>query len=140
MLRRRLRNTYSKLTTVSAGYSNEPWPHRDTHRPVRQVIDAFGPERCVWGSAFPQALWTPARLSFLPPLLSLAPEPSRFRCWMHPSDATLSGSCAQENSYEQNLRVFQEEMGLSEEEQRWILSRTPLKLWFGGPRQIAPAL
>ena len=48
--------------------------------------------------------------------------------------------CAQENSYEQNLRVFQEEMGLSEEEQRWILSRTPLKLWFGGPRQIAPAL
>ena len=79
MLRRRLPNTYAKLTTVSAGYSNEPWPHRDTHRPVRQVIDAFGPERCVWGSAFPQALWTPAR-----PLLPPACAQSRSRALLLP--------------------------------------------------------
>ena len=73
-----------------------------------------------------------AGTSLLPP--ASAPPP------LVTSDAALDGVCAQENSYEQNLRVFQEEMGLSEEEQRWILSRTPLKLWFGGPRQIAPAL
>jgi hypothetical protein len=49
-----LPNTVAKLTTVSANYSNEPWPHRDTWPAVRRVIDAFGAERCVWGSAFPQ--------------------------------------------------------------------------------------
>jgi len=79
-----------------------------------------------------------AGTSLLPP--AYAPPPLACFRRLVTSDAALDGVCAQENSYEQNLRVFQEEMGLSEEEQRWILSRTPLKLWFGGPRQIAPAL
>ena len=38
--------------------------------------------------------------------------------------------------YEQNLKVFTDEMGLSEEEKEWILGRTALKLWFG----VAPKL
>ena len=29
------------------------------HEPLRRVVAAFGAERCVWGSDFPQALWTP---------------------------------------------------------------------------------
>ena len=28
------------------------------HAPLRRVIAAFGPERCVWGSNFPNALWS----------------------------------------------------------------------------------
>lgn len=89
-------NTHAKLTTCSQGYSNEPWPHRDTWQSIREVIAEFGADRCVWGSAFPQALWTP------------------------------------QNSYEENLKVFTEEIGLSAEEKAWILGRTALKLWFGG--------
>ena len=29
------------------------------HDACLKVIDAFGPERCVWGSDFPCELWTP---------------------------------------------------------------------------------
>ena len=29
------------------------------HEPCRRIIDAFGPERCVWGSDFPCELWMP---------------------------------------------------------------------------------
>ena len=28
------------------------------HGPLRQVIGYFGPDRCVWGSNFPNALWS----------------------------------------------------------------------------------
>jgi predicted TIM-barrel fold metal-dependent hydrolase len=28
------------------------------HDPLKRVIDMFGPDRCVWGSNFPNALWS----------------------------------------------------------------------------------
>jgi predicted TIM-barrel fold metal-dependent hydrolase len=33
------------------------------HEPCRKILNAFGPERCVWGSDFPCELWTP-RVSY----------------------------------------------------------------------------
>jgi predicted TIM-barrel fold metal-dependent hydrolase len=50
------RNVYTKLTFLPTG-SAERYPFRDLHKPCRQVIEAFGPERCVWGSNFPCELW-----------------------------------------------------------------------------------
>jgi L-fuconolactonase len=41
------------LPSVSA----EPYPFADAHEPYLQIIDAFGPERCVWGSCFPTEFW-----------------------------------------------------------------------------------
>lgn len=37
---------------VSGGpsYSAEPYPYRDVQQYTRQIIDAFGPERCFWGT------------------------------------------------------------------------------------------
>jgi predicted TIM-barrel fold metal-dependent hydrolase len=32
------------------GYSNDPYPFKDIHEPVRRAIDAFGPERVFWGT------------------------------------------------------------------------------------------
>ncbi len=32
------------------GYSSEPYPYRNLHRYLRQVFDAFGPERMFWGT------------------------------------------------------------------------------------------
>jgi L-fuconolactonase len=86
---------YAKLTCAHGG-SDEPWPHRDMHEPLQRVVAAFGAERCVWGSDFPQALWTPG------------------------------------TSYDQHVRLFTEELGLSEEEKVAIMGTTALKLWFGG--------
>jgi predicted TIM-barrel fold metal-dependent hydrolase len=28
------------------------------HAPLRRIIAAFGADRCVWGSNFPNALWS----------------------------------------------------------------------------------
>jgi predicted TIM-barrel fold metal-dependent hydrolase len=28
------------------------------HAPLKRVIEAFTPQRCVWGSNFPNALWS----------------------------------------------------------------------------------
>jgi predicted TIM-barrel fold metal-dependent hydrolase len=50
------RNVYTKLSFLPTG-SAEKYPFRDLHEPCRQVIKAFGPERCVWGSNFPCELW-----------------------------------------------------------------------------------
>ncbi len=35
------------------GVSQESYPYRDTHAVVRQVYDAFGPERLMWGTDWP---------------------------------------------------------------------------------------
>jgi len=51
-------NLYAKLTWL-VDSSGREYPFEDTHPLVRAVIDAFGPERCVWGSDFPCELWTP---------------------------------------------------------------------------------
>ena len=31
-------------------FSSEPYPFRNLNEPLRQVIDAFGPRRCFWGT------------------------------------------------------------------------------------------
>jgi predicted TIM-barrel fold metal-dependent hydrolase len=30
--------------------SNEPYPYRNIHKYIRQIFDAFGPQRCFWGT------------------------------------------------------------------------------------------
>ena len=74
--------------------AGDRYPHEDMHAPLRRVIAAFGPKRCVWGSNFPNALWS-------------------------------KGS-----SYADNLALFTQELGLSEDEQRAILGTTAMRLWF----------
>ncbi len=51
-------NLYAKLTWLVDSSAQE-YPFQDTYPLLRAVIDAFGPERCVWGSDFPCELWTP---------------------------------------------------------------------------------
>ncbi len=51
-------NLYAKLSHVVTG-SAERYPFRDMHDSCRQIIKAYGPERCVWGSDFPCELWCP---------------------------------------------------------------------------------
>ncbi len=52
------KNLHAKMSWVAAG-SREPYPCRDTHPLCYKIIEAFGPDRCVWGSSYPSALWTP---------------------------------------------------------------------------------
>lgn len=53
-----LPNVHAKLTFIPTG-SAEEYPCRDMHEPCLAVIEAFGPQRCVWGSDFPCELWCP---------------------------------------------------------------------------------
>jgi predicted TIM-barrel fold metal-dependent hydrolase len=36
--------------SAAPDYSTEPYPYRNLHGPLRQIIDAFGPERVFWGT------------------------------------------------------------------------------------------
>lgn len=45
-----------KLTFAVTG-SDEAYPFSDTHGIVHAVLDAFGPDRCMWGSDFPCEHW-----------------------------------------------------------------------------------
>jgi predicted TIM-barrel fold metal-dependent hydrolase len=54
----RRKNLHAKLTYLATG-SDEPYPCASMHKSCLQIIEAYGPERCVWGSDFPNALWTP---------------------------------------------------------------------------------
>lgn len=51
-------NALAKLTFIGLA-SEEEFPFRDVHWMVREVVDAFGPERCLWGSNFPIPLHQP---------------------------------------------------------------------------------
>lgn len=51
-------NLHAKLTWLVAG-SGQPHPFEDTPPLIRAVIDAYGPDRCVWGSDFPCERYTP---------------------------------------------------------------------------------
>jgi predicted TIM-barrel fold metal-dependent hydrolase len=51
-------NAHAKLTFLATG-SAESYPFRDMHDPCRKIIAAYTPDRCVWGSDFPNELWTP---------------------------------------------------------------------------------
>jgi L-fuconolactonase len=54
----RFKNLYAKVDFIGTG-TQMKYPCSDLHKPALQVIDAYGPERCVWGSCFPNELWTP---------------------------------------------------------------------------------
>jgi predicted TIM-barrel fold metal-dependent hydrolase len=58
----RHKNLHAKVTFIPTG-SNTGYPCADIHAAARKIIDAFGPQRCVWGSDFPCELWTP-RVSY----------------------------------------------------------------------------
>ena len=51
-------NLHAKLTWL-VDSSDRGYPFADTHPLLRAVVEAYGPERCVWGSDFPLELWTP---------------------------------------------------------------------------------
>ncbi len=51
-------NLHAKLTFLPTG-TQEPFPFPDMHGACRRIIDAYGPERCVWGSDYPTELWCP---------------------------------------------------------------------------------
>lgn len=51
-------NVYAKLTFLSAA-SQQDFPFEDVHWMARQIIDAFGAERCIFGTNFPKAQYDP---------------------------------------------------------------------------------
>jgi predicted TIM-barrel fold metal-dependent hydrolase len=54
----RHRNLHAKLTFLATG-SDEPFPCPAMHQACLKIVEAYGAGRCVWGSDFPNALWTP---------------------------------------------------------------------------------
>jgi L-fuconolactonase len=49
---------HAKLSFLPTG-SARPYPFEDMHDACRRIIDAYGPDRCLWGSSFPCELWCP---------------------------------------------------------------------------------
>src|SRR5690348_12169730 len=45
----RLPNVAVKLSGAPS-YSSQPYPYRNIHQYIRQIFDAFGPQRCFWGT------------------------------------------------------------------------------------------
>ncbi|MFN7933657.1 MAG: amidohydrolase family protein [Bryobacteraceae bacterium] len=58
----RFKNLHAKLTFIPTG-SATGYPCADLHAPCMKIVEAYGPERCIWGSDFPCELWTP-RVSY----------------------------------------------------------------------------
>ena len=54
----KFKNLYAKVDFISTG-TEIGYPGDDLHDAALKIIDAYGPERCVWGSNFPNILWTP---------------------------------------------------------------------------------
>ncbi|MBM4436767.1 MAG: amidohydrolase [Actinobacteria bacterium] len=52
-------NVYAKLTFLGS-VPDSPWPHANAHWMVRRILDAYGPERCLWGSNFPTKQYNPS--------------------------------------------------------------------------------
>ncbi len=57
----RLGREAGAVVKLSAPYrvSQRPFPHEDVTPFVAALLDAFGPERCVWGSDWPFLAATP---------------------------------------------------------------------------------
>lgn len=58
----RFPNLYAKVDFVATG-TNQPYPCADLQPACLAIIRAYGAERCLWGSCYPNALWTP-RVSY----------------------------------------------------------------------------
>ena len=54
----RFKNLYAKVDFISTG-TETGYPGADLQAAALQIIEAYGSERCVWGSNFPNKLWTP---------------------------------------------------------------------------------
>lgn len=54
----RYKNLYPKVDFISTG-TRIGFPGRDLHDAAMKIIDTYGPQRCVWGSNYPNVLWTP---------------------------------------------------------------------------------
>ena len=52
------KNLYAKVDFISTG-TEIGFPGTDLHAAALKIIDTYGSERCVWGSNFPNVLWTP---------------------------------------------------------------------------------
>jgi hypothetical protein len=89
----RFKNLYAKIDFIGTG-TQMKYPCEDLHSAALRIIDAYGPERCVWASCFPNELWTP------------------------------------KITYQENLRIFQEALPLSQKARDWMLGGTAHKLWF----------
>ena len=51
-------NLYAKLSFLVTG-SIEDFPCSDMFSITRQIVEAYTPDRCIWGSDFPTTLWIP---------------------------------------------------------------------------------
>lgn len=51
-------NLHAKLTFVGSGCATG-FPCAELHDACMRIAKAYGAERCVWGSDFPNGLWTP---------------------------------------------------------------------------------
>ena len=51
-------NLHAKLSFLPTG-SSQAYPFEDMHDACHRIIDTYGPDRCLWGSAFPCELWCP---------------------------------------------------------------------------------
>jgi len=54
----RYENVYIKLTFLPLA-SRQVYPFTDVHWMVRELVDAFGPDRCLFGSNFPTVQYSP---------------------------------------------------------------------------------
>ena len=54
----RFKNLYAKVDFIGTG-TETGYPGADLQAAALQIIEAYGSERCVWGSNFPNQLWTP---------------------------------------------------------------------------------
>lgn len=86
-------NLYPKVDFISTG-SETGYPGDDLHDAALKIIDTYGPERCVWGSNFPNVLWTPKM------------------------------------TYAEHLRIFTDDLPLSEQARAQVLGETARRLWF----------
>jgi predicted TIM-barrel fold metal-dependent hydrolase len=51
-------NLHAKLSFAPTG-SAQTYPFEDMHDACHRIIGTYGPDRCLWGSAFPCELWCP---------------------------------------------------------------------------------
>ena len=59
----RFPNLYLKLTFIVTG-SDENFAFSDMYPIVMRLIEAYGPERCMWGSDFPCELWLKEKATY----------------------------------------------------------------------------
>jgi predicted TIM-barrel fold metal-dependent hydrolase len=56
-------NLYLKLTFAVTG-SDQAYPFRDMHPILTRLIQAYGPQRCMWGSDSPCELWLRGKATY----------------------------------------------------------------------------